>query len=365
MLIGIDASRANLKEKTGVEWYGYHVIKELAGLDRTNDYRLYSWEPLRDDLAKLPPNFENIIVPNRRFWAYTSLSRELWKNPVERLFIPSHIVPWKHPAKTVVTIHDVGFRKFRDNYSWYHYQNLQLGTKLSAKWADRIVVPSEAVAADVSRAYKLPLSKLAVIPNGYDRHLFQGVSADEVAKVMQDHQVKDPYLLFLGRLEARKNVVRLIEAFYRLRDSGIFGGQLVLVGNPGVGYEQIRDLIGKRDSGTIIHTGYLPDRERACLLAGARAFVFPSLHEGFGIPILEAFAAGTPVITSAEGATAEVAGDAALLVDPTDVDAIHRAMERLLAEPNLGKDLASKGMKRAAQFSWQKTAKQIHEVLTT
>lgn len=364
MLIGIDASRANLKEKTGVEWYGYHVIKELAGLDRSNQYRLYSWEPLRDDLAKLPDNFENVVVPNRRFWSYTALSWELWRNPVDRLFVPSHIVPFKHPAKTVVTIHDIGFRHFRQNYSRYHYWNLQLGTKWSAKWAETIIVPSEAVAADVSRQYGLPLGKIKVVPNGYDRQLYRNVSAEDVARVMRHHHIKDPYLLFVGRLETRKNVTRIIEAFYRLRDSGLFGGQLVLVGNPGVGYDEIRELAGKRESGLIVQTGYAGDHDRACLLAGARALVFPSLYEGFGIPILEAFAAGTPVITSKGGATEEVAGDAALLVDPTDVHGIHQAIERVLADQQLVKDLAKRGLHRAAGYSWQRTAKQILEVLT-
>lgn len=363
MLIGIDASRANRREKTGVEQYGYHVIRELAKIDSVNQYRLYTEEPLGPGLDNLPKNFESVVLPPRRFWSYTALSSELRKNPVDRLFIPSHIVPLVHPQHTVVTIHDLGFRHFRKSYSFYHYLNLHIGTWLSAKWAETIIVPSRAVATDVQEHYGVSSAKLAVIPNGYDPKMFDGLTATKVAEVMQHHNVTDPYLLYLGRLEVRKNVERLIEAFYRLRDSGLFGGQLVLVGNPGIGFDKIRSLIGKRP-GYVVHTGYLSDPERAALLRGARLLAFPSLYEGFGIPILEAFAAGTPVLTADRGATAEIAGNAALLVDPEDTEAIHKGLERLLAEPELVKSLVNKGAERCQQYSWQKTAGQIHEVLT-
>lgn len=365
MLIGIDASRANLPEKTGVEWYGYHLILELAKLDTTNTYRLYTWEPLQGALATLPNNFEEVVVPNSRFWSYLALSNELRKNKVDRLFVPSHIVPPIHPAKTVVTIHDLGFRHFPESYSKYHYQNLNWGTRLSAKWASTITVPSQAVAEDVRSTYGVPAEKIVEVPNGYDPSMFKGLTPEKVVEVMKHHAISDPYILFLGRLEARKNVVRLIEAFYRLRDSGLFGGQLVLVGNPGVGYEQIRDIINKRKSQNyVVHTGYVSDAERAALLRGARVFAFPSLFEGFGVPILEAFAAETPVLTSNRGATAEIAGDGALLVDPESVGAIHHGLEKLLADKGLVAQLIPRGTERLKHYSWTKSAKQIHAVLT-
>lgn len=364
MLIGIDASRANMAQKTGVEWYGYHVICELAKIDQRNRYRLYAWEPLRDELANLPDNFEGIEVPNKRFWPYTALSRELKKSPVERLYIPSHLVPRVHPSETTVTIHDIGFRHFRKNYSWYQYQSLNYGTHLSAKWAKHIVVPSRTVGQDITQTYDVA-GKLSVIPNGYDREMFEGITPERVAEVMQHHRVDDPYLLFIGRLEVRKNVTRIIEAFYRLADSGLFGGQLVLLGNPGVGYEEIRNLIGKqRRPDQVVQPGYVPTEERAALLRGARALVFPSLYEGFGIPILEAFAAGTPVLTSNSGAPVEVAGDAASLVDPVSVEGIHKGMEQLLADESLASELSKKGTERVKGFGWDKTAAQLHQVLT-
>lgn len=366
MLIGIDASRANATEKTGVEWYGYHVIRELAKLDQTNRYRLYSWEPLRAELAELPDNFQNIVIPSQRFWPHTALSAELRRNQVDRLFVPSHVVPRVHPRRTVVTVHDIGFRHFKENYSRYHYLSLALGTRWSVKWADTVVVPSRAVAEDVRKHYELPGSKLSVVPNGYDRRIFSTMTPSLVMQVLKRWKISDPYVLYLGRLETRKNLQRLLEAFYRLRDSGLFGGQLVLAGNPGVGYEEIRSLIAKRrDSSEVVQTGYVSDEERAALLTGARALLFPSLYEGFGIPILEGFAAGTPVLTSHSGAMAEVAGEAALLVDPQDVDSIHHGIERLLAEEQLTSQLTAKGTERVTHFSWERTAQQIHEIVTS
>lgn len=365
MKIGIDATRANMKERTGVEWYGYHVIIELAKIDTKNHYRLYSWEPLRDELAHLPKNFESVVIPNRKLWTYTSLAMELRRNPVDRLFVPSHIVPPVHPKQTVVTIHDLGFRHFPKNYSKYHYLNLHLGTRLSARWASDIIVPSRAVAEDVRQYYRTAGDKVTVVPNGYDPGMFKGLTANAVVEVMKHHGVKDPFILFIGRLEVRKNVRRLVEAFYRLKDSGIFGGQLVLVGNPGAGYEEIRELINKpKGQGTIVHTGHVSAEERAALLRGARVLAFPSLFEGFGIPILEGFAAETPVLTSNRGATAEVAGDAALLVNPESVNEIHQGLERLLSDTALAKELVDKGKARLKSYSWKKTATHIHQILT-
>ncbi len=365
MTIGIDASRANLRNKTGVEWYGWHIIRELARLDTKNRYRLYSWEPLREDLADLPDNFENVEVPTRRAWPHTALSSELKREPVEALFVPSHVVPRVHPPKTVVTVHDLGFRQFRKNYSFYHYLSLQLGTRWSVKWASDVLVPSQAVADDVRRTYASPGRKVQVVPNGVDAAAFHQPAAQVIIDVLKRHRIADPYLLFLGRLEERKNVVRIIEAFYRLKDSGLFGGQLVLAGNPGEGYHDIKALIGKqRDRDDIIQPGYVADADRAALMFGARAFVFPSLFEGFGIPILEAFAAGTPVLTSNRGATAEIAGNAALLVDPENVTAIHQGIERLLSDTELTETLTARGAGRVQDFSWRKTAEHIHAILT-
>ncbi|MSU76062.1 glycosyltransferase family 1 protein [Patescibacteria group bacterium] len=366
MRIGIDASRANLKEKTGVEWYGYHLILELAKIDKKNIYRLYTWEPLRGDLAKLPDNFKSVIVPLRKFWTYTALPFELRKHPVDRLFVPSHIVPPVHPKKTITTIHDLGFRHFPKSYSKYHFLNLHVGTRLSARWASNIIVPSRDVAEDVHNYYKVPEEKVTEVPNGYDTDMFKDVTAAKVVEVMKHHGVSDPYILFIGRLEARKNVTRLLEAFYRLRDSGLFGGQLVLVGNPGIGYDEIRQMINKRKGQeSVIHTGYVSNEDRAALLRGARALAFPSLFEGFGVPILEGFAADTPVLTSNRGATAEVAGDAALLVNPESVTEIHQGLERLLSDSALTKKLVARGQERLKSYSWKKTAKHVHEIITS
>ena len=365
MIIGIDASRANIRERTGVEKYAYQIIRELAKLDRKNTYRLYTREPLVEDLQGLPENFQSVVVPGKRLWTYWALSRELRKHPVDTLFVPAHTVPPIHPKRTVVTVHDIGFKGFRKNYGWYHYLSLLLGTKLSIRWASTVVTPSRAVALEVGKGYDIPANKMQVIPNGFDAEEFKTLTARGVAAVMQKYRIDDPYLIFTGRLEARKNVSRVIEAFYRLRDSGLFGGQLVLVGNPGIGYEEIRAMIGKRPTPDfVVHTGYVDDTERSALLKGARALVFPSLHEGFGIPVLEAFAAGTPVVTSNRGATKEVAGDAAVLVDPESVESIHTGMERVLADQALIKKLTAAGMERIKQFGWEKTARAVLETLT-
>ncbi len=365
MIIGIDASHANQEAKTGVEWYGYCVIRELAAIDRQNDYRLYTKEPLRGDLGQLPANFQEVLLPHRRFWTYTSLARELVRHRVDVFYSPCHILPFCGPGyRAVATIHDAGFRMFKENYSAYDYWHATLGTWLSAGLAQSVIVPSGFVARDVATHYRLRRDRLVVVPNACEAAT-ASVRQEEGAAARRALGIRGRYFVFVGRLEKRKNLLRALAAFFDLARDEPAPIQFVLAGKPGVGYEEIRALIaGDPLRDRVVETGYVSNRLREILLHGAEALVYPSLYEGFGMPILEGFAAGTPVLTSDDTACAEVGGDAAVLVDPRDGTAIRGGMSRLLHEDALREMLVERGRRRVAAFSWRRTASEIHGVLT-
>lgn len=363
MVIGIDAAFANLPRKTGVEWYGYQVIRHLAQIDQTTRYRLYAPEPLCDGLAELPANFEARILPRRGSWAHATLSAELQRHPVSVFYTPSFVLPWRGAPASVFTVHDIAFRHFRKNYPLRQHAHLTLNSALSAHLASKIVTVSETVRRDVASYYRVPETRLVTILSGFDEHVRRRASEADMEAAKRACGIDRPYFIFVGRLDARKNAERLVEAYLRARAEGAFHGQLLMVGNPGVGAERALALADAHPS-DIRRTGYLSNAQRDALLQGAVGLVFPSLYEGFGLPILEGFAAQTPVVTSSNGgACAEIAGDAALLVDAYDTAAIAAAMARLAADHALRANLVARGLARLGAFSWLETARHVRSVL--
>jgi glycosyltransferase involved in cell wall biosynthesis len=365
MLIGIDVSPAAKKNKTGVEWYCYHVANELTKIDQENSYRFYTKEPFAQEFASFPDNFKEVVLPGRRFWTHTALAVELMRNPVDVFFSPGHIVPWWHPRRTVSTLHDAGFRHYKDNYSRYQYLHAQVNVYASARWSNPIIVPSDFVSRDVQAFYGLPPEAVLTVPNGFDPSEFENVTAEETAAARAGAGITLPYFIFIGRLEPRKNIKRALEAFFSFIDETGIEMQFVLAGSPAIGADEMTDFINShKRADLILRPGYVPSRHKAALLGGAEALVFPTLYEGFGIPILEAFAAGTPVITSNVTSCPEIAGDAAVIVDPFDVGAIRKAMQTVTADKALAAGLVEKGKARARQYNWSATARAIHEILT-
>jgi glycosyltransferase involved in cell wall biosynthesis len=230
----------------------------------------------------------------------------------------------------------------------------------SAARADRIVTPSQFTRDDVLKLLPVEPERVVVIPGGIDRS-FKPQPAEEVAARLAPLGLRaGDYLLFLGTIEPRKNLARLLQA---MELAGPKIGPLVLAGGRGWNNAAIRDAIARlaRD-GRIRDLGYVADDLRPALQAGARAFVYPSLYEGFGLPPLEAMACGTPVLTSNVSALPEVMGDAALYVDPEDVPALAAALTRLWDDESLRADLRARGLARAQEFSWDRTARLTIEV---
>jgi glycosyltransferase involved in cell wall biosynthesis len=264
----------------------------------------------------------------------------------------------------VVTIHDcihLMFPQYLPSRLGYAYAR---GSMWSAtRQAERILTVSEASKRDILRFFDIPEEKVRVIYNAIDERFLTPPDEATTERVRQRYQLDHSFVLYVGNIKPHKNLDRLIEAFGRARQEGPPGLQLVVIGDEVSKYPSLRQMVHRHKLDKHVRfLGFQPQETLASFYRLAGAFVFPSLYEGFGLPPLEAMACGTPVITSNVSSLPEVAGDAALLVDPYDVDALARAMVQVFADSALRQTLIARGFARARQFSWADSASKIHAV---
>ncbi len=360
MLIGIDASRAVTARRTGTETYSLYLIRELLALGAEHSFRLYFRRPPPPDLFK---GADLCVIPFPRLWTHLRLSWEMLRRPPDLLFVPAHVLPLVHPRRSVVTIHDLGFLSHPEAHTRGQNLYLRWSTRHNARAAAHILADSEATRRDLVRHYRTPPEKITVVYPGRDESLAPVTDPAALAAVRRRYGLTGPYLLYVGTLHPRKNLLRLLRAFHRLRPAAR-NLQLVLAGKKGWLYDeifaQVRDLgLGDR----VLFPGYVPAEDLPALLGGATAFVYPSLYEGFGFPVLEAMACGTPVVCSNVSSLPEVAGDAALLVDPLDVEALASALARVVDDEGLRRELRARGFEQVRRFSWRRCAEQVLAVL--
>jgi glycosyltransferase involved in cell wall biosynthesis len=387
MHIGIDASRAARTQPTGTEAYSFHLIRALLETLRNHQIILYSPTPLPGSIGEvsLERGLETShsgasvrIIPFPRLWTHLRLNWELRRHPPDLLFVPAHVMPLACPVPAVVTVHDLGYLYYPEAHRLFDRYYLDWTTRRHAHKAARLIADSQATRADLVRHYRADPQRVVVIYPGRDETLQRVQDAGAMAAVKARYGVQGRYLLYLGTLQPRKNLARLIEAFARVRallpgqeaSSSIGEGsqesgplQLVLAGKRGWLYD---DLFQRVDQlglvGQVIFPGYVAPEDKAALISGALALVHPSLYEGFGMPVLEAMACGTPVLTSRASSLPEVTGDAALLVDPLDVEDIASGLLRLVTDDGLRRWLVERGYTQVHRFSWRQAASQLWEV---
>jgi len=362
MLVGIDASRAVADRPTGTETYSQRLIHALLRLDTENVFRLYFRS------APSPGHFDGAelrVIPFPRLWTHLRLAWEMAVNPPDLLFVPSHVVPAVHPARTVVTIHDLGYLHFPSAHPWQQRFYLELSTRWSARAATHVLADSDATKADLVQHYGTAAEKITVAYPGIDESLGPVKDRSRIQTSMQKYSISGDYFLFLGTLQPRKNLRRLVDAFARtVVKPGIPQLKLVLAGKTGWLCQNLTEYVASLGlTGRVVFPGYVADEDKAPLLSGALGFLFPSLHEGFGLPVLEAQACGCPVVTSTTSSLPEVAGEGALLVDPQDVDAIAAAVTRLARDPGLREDLQAQGLGNVERFSWKACAETVLRVM--
>lgn len=368
MLIGIDASRATVARRTGTETYSLHLIRGLLGLGQAQRFRLYTNRRPPAGLfwaGAAPANAELAVIPFPRLWTHLRLSAEMAARPPDVLFVPAHVLPLVHPRRSVVTVHDLGYLAYPEAHRPADRRYLDWSTRWNARQATAVLADSAATRADLVRAYGVAPDKIRVVYLGRDESLAPVRDPAALAAVRARYGLGERYLLYVGTLQPRKNLARAIDAYARLAGTAACAGiQLVLAGKHGWLYDDLAARVERLAlHGRVLFPGYIEDADLPAVLSGALGFVFPSLYEGFGIPVLEAGACGVPVITSNTSSLPEVAGDAALLVDPHDVDAIADAMHRLVSDPALRAELARRGLENVQRFSWEKCARETLAVL--
>ncbi len=359
MLIGIDVSRVTKEEKTGIENYSKELILNLAKIDRENHYILYV-KPEFDPILKiLPKNFRLKLINRQKFWTEIGLSLEMLKNPPDALLVPAYGLPKFTPKNSTIVIHDLAFKYFPEVYSkkQIRIQNKVISRAIKKK--AKIIVYSKSTADDLKKFYKIDEKLIHFVPMGFSIR-------ERPSDKKLPENIEKPYVLFVGRIEVKKNLINLISAYKLLRKERKIKHKLVLVGKPGFGYDEIKEAIKNPDEikNDIIETGFVSDEVLSALYQNASVFVFPSLHEGFGIPILEAFNAEIPVVTSNTSSMPEVAGNAAILVNPKKPFEIAAAISQILNKPDLAKKLVLAGKKRLLDYDWEKTAKNLLKILT-
>jgi glycosyltransferase involved in cell wall biosynthesis len=352
MRIGIDASRATRARRTGTEGYSLHLIQALLALDQRNDYTLFFNEAPAPGLIAQGQRCRHRVIPFPRLWTHLRLSAEIAAHPLDLLLVPAHVLPLIHPRRSVVTVHDLGYLREPQAHRTLDRLYLDLSNRYHTRTATRLLAISQATKDDLVRRYGVAPERVTVT------HLAAGDEMRPVGEVAMVAAAKDrygivgDYLLYVGTLHPRKNLARLIQAFAPVA-SQFPALRLVLAGKKGWMYEDIFAQARNLGlEGRVVFTGYVAAEDLPALYTGALAFVFPSLYEGFGMPVLEAMACGAPVAASNTSSLPEVAGDAALLVDPTDV----AALSRLAGDAALRASLRARGLIQAARFSWQRCA---------
>ncbi len=361
MILGIDASRAVTGRRTGTEAYAYYLIRALIPLtaEHNHQLRLYFNQPPPPNLFPEANHIEQIIIPFPRLWTHLRLAWELWRRPPDLFFTPAHVIPLTYFGPSAATIHDLGYHYFPEAHTRRQVAYLNWSTQHNGRRANHIIADSKATKEDLIKLYKLDAAKIQVVYPAHDPALQPVTDEGELTAVHQKHNISAPYLLYLSTIQPRKNLICLIEAYAALPNHA---HQLVLAGGLGWRAEPILAAIESLKPEVrqqIILPGYIPDEDKAALISGATALLYPSLYEGFGFPVLEANACGTPVICSNSSSLPEVSGEAALLVDPLNAQEMTAAINQLLADKSLRQRLTNKGFENIKRFSWNNTAEQI------
>ncbi len=357
MLIGIDASRAITDHPTGTEVYSRRLIQTLLGLGCPHRFRLY--------FRSLPPagdfaGAEWRVIPFPRLWTHLRLAWEMACHPPDVLFVPAHVVPLMHPPTSIVTVHDLGYLHFPQAHPWQQRLYLDLSTRWNVHVAAHVLADSAATKADLIAHYSTPADKITVAYPGCDEHLAPVYDPAAIEEAKARYGIGGNYFLYLGTIQPRKNLARLIAAFAQVDSDAV----LVLAGQRGWLCDDLSTRVRRMGlEARVLFPGYILEEDKPALLSGALAFVFPSLYEGFGLPVLEAQACGCPTITSTTSSLPEIAGDAALLVEPTDTAAIAAALQQVAAEPSLRQRLIERGFANVRRFSWTTCAQTVLSVI--
>jgi glycosyltransferase involved in cell wall biosynthesis len=347
----------------GIGTYIRNILVELHRHDLNTAYVVLGRSRDCEYLGQLVPRFK-VVAEDAEPYSLSEQVRipwRLYREGARLVHEPHYVLPPLTPCRSVVTIHDcihLMFPQYLPSRAGHVYARTLMWT--ATRQAARILTVSEASKRDILRFFAIPADRVQVIYNAIDERFLTAPDEATTERVRQRYQLDHPFVLYVGNIKPHKNIERLIEAFGRSREDGPDKLKLVIIGDEVSKYPSLRQMVHRHKLDKHVRfLGFQPQETLASFYRLAGAFVFPSLYEGFGLPPLEAMACGTPVITSNVSSLPEVAGDAALLVDPYDVDALARAIVRVLSDQPLRDMLVARGLARAHQFSWAESVAKI------
>lgn len=362
MIIGIDGNEANVPKRVGISEYAFELLNEFKKNSVHTQFLIYLKDMPLGDMPQESENWKYLVFGPKKLWTQFALPFHLFtqKNKPDVFFSPSHYGPRFSPIPTAIAIMDVSYLRFPELFAKKDLYQLENWTAYSAKNATRIFTISDASKNDIITFYQVKKEDIIVTYPG----IKQGVTQSTAMETLQKkYTIPRKYILFVGTIQPRKNIGRLIEAFAKIATK-YSDVDLVIVGKKGWMYEPILEMPEKYHVSNRIHVlNFISDDDLTGLYTNALCFVLPSLYEGFGLPVLEAMKYGCPVITSNTSSLPEAGGDACLYVDPRDVSDIALKLEKMISDQKLRKALIAKGKEHIKKFSWEVSAKKTLAVL--
>lgn len=356
--------------KVGMGKYIVELVNKIPQIDKNSTYFFYvsqenanffQFQEKNIILKKVPVSLSSPF--GKLVWEHIFLPFSLWKNKIVLYHAPGFVLPFfklNKNIKFIITLADMTFFSHPQYHMFWKQKYFKYMIPRSIHKADKVIAISESTKKDILKHVSVDEKKIMVTHLGYDT-LFSKQSINKIIPILKKYNINFPYILFVGMLEPRKNVPSLIKAFAAIKNKQ--NHMLVIVGKKGWQYDKIFDWVQKlKLEQQVVFTGYVPDEHLSALYSGATCFVYPSFYEGFGIPIIEAMACGCPVITSNNSSMEEIAGDAAILVDPYDVQTITRAIETYLYNNDERKKRAKQGIKYVKRFSWETMVKKTEQI---
>jgi len=380
MHIAIHASDLDRERLDGTRVYLFNMLKNFGKIDQNDFFSIYHQNDFNSQL--LPPLFPNYTVKKIPFpllWTQTRFAFEIFRDAPDVLWMPVHNIPIckRKNLKIVVTIHDLAFKIFPNYFTKKDLVKLNKLSDMAISAADHIIAVSHSTKNDILKFYpQISEEKIAVIYHGFDPKLFQReILQEESDEILSKLKIptspagrqNSKFILYVGAIQPRKNLEVLIDAFERIKKKSASRRtdlKLVFAGAPAWKYQEtLNRIAASKFSSDIIVTGNLEFEKIAALYKNAKMFVFPSLYEGFGIPVLEAMAAKTPVILARNSSLVEIGGEAALYFETENSTDLANCMQKIIDDETLSKELIRKGIEHVRNFSWEKCARETLDVI--